>query len=164
MIRNGSFWIKTIFCFILFFISCNKEEIVDLTIFIPSDNMSELSEEEYELFERVNIFRQDNRKNRLVSDSYLYNLAEIRNDANKLLDTISHDDIGIIIAKAHEYELIISENLGFNYTKPETVMNAWLNSEGHRNNILGNWSHTGLAVSRDEEGFIYYCQIFARRQ
>jgi len=160
-------WIKKFFCFILFFLNCSsneEEEVDEVTVFIPSDNSTELTGEEYEIFERVNIFRNDNGKSSLRSDAFLYDLAEIRNTANEALDTISHAGISIIIASANTYGLRISENLGFNYTSPESVVNAWIASDGHRNNILGNWSHTGLAVSRDEEGFIYYCQIFARRQ
>ena len=156
---------KRFFCFILFFLNCSKEEqYVDTTIFIPSDNSTDLTREEYEIFDRVNIFREDNGKSHLRSDEFLYDLAEIRNTANEAIDTINHAGISIIIAQAHTYELYISENLAFNYTNPESVVNAWIASEGHRDNMLGNWSHTGLAVSRDDEGFIYYCQVFAREQ
>ncbi len=43
---------------------------------------------------------------------------------------------------------------------PSGMMNGWMNSEGHRNNIL-NPRHTGLEISVYQVGQMVYCsQMF----
>jgi len=45
-----------------------------------------------------------------------------------------------------------------------TVMNMWMNSPGHRENILnGNYNQIGAAVARASDGTIYWCVVFGRR-
>ncbi len=54
------------------------------------------------------------------------------------------------------------ENIAMGYVSAEDVMNGWMNSEGHRANILnGNFSQVGIGVYAAEggQGF-YWVQIF----
>lgn len=39
----------------------------------------------------------------------------------------------------------VAENIAINST-PESTVNAWMNSSGHRANILGGYQHAGVAV------------------
>lgn len=52
------------------------------------------------------------------------------------------------------------ENIAYNYDTPENVVNGWMNSQGHRDNIL-NPSFTsmgvGLCINNDES---YWVQLF----
>ena len=55
------------------------------------------------------------------------------------------------------------ENIAAGQQNPEAVMNAWMNSEGHRNNILGaNFGHMGVGcVLVTDGGYgIYWVQLF----
>lgn len=52
------------------------------------------------------------------------------------------------------------ENVGQGYT-PETIVQAWMNSESHRDNILGDYSHMGLGYVVDETGRGWFTQTFA---
>lgn len=40
-----------------------------------------------------------------------------------------------------------AENLAAGYTDPESVLAAWMASDGHRANILGNYSHLGVGYT-----------------
>ena len=40
------------------------------------------------------------------------------------------------------------ENIAWGYLTPEEVMDGWMNSQGHRENILRDW-FTGVAVGYD---------------
>ena len=43
------------------------------------------------------------------------------------------------------------------------VMQAWMESEGHRANILNKeYTEIGVGVGRDKEGNLYYTQVFGR--
>lgn len=54
----------------------------------------------------------------------------------------SNDIIKVLNAKS------VSENITYNYNSPQGVMNAWLNSEGHKKNIEGDYTHFGIAIKR----------------
>jgi uncharacterized protein YkwD len=55
----------------------------------------------------------------------------------------------------------IAENIAWNYP-PSAVVEGWMNSSGHRRNILGNYTHIGVACSLNEEGEPYYTQVFGK--
>lgn len=53
------------------------------------------------------------------------------------------------------------ENIAYGYNTPEAVMNAWMNSEGHRANILSkNYKHIGIGVY-ELNGTVYCEQLFS---
>lgn len=56
------------------------------------------------------------------------------------------------------------ENIASNYSSPEQVMNAWMNSEGHRENILDSYFRQMGAGFYEEDGIEYWVQIFAKLQ
>jgi hypothetical protein len=53
------------------------------------------------------------------------------------------------------------ENIAYNYhPSPDKVFNQWLNSEGHRNNILNsNATHIGAGFYKASDGRCYWVQI-----
>lgn len=53
------------------------------------------------------------------------------------------------------------ENLAYGYNTPEKVMEAWMNSAGHKANILGaNYGHIGIGVY-EVNGTVYCTQLFS---
>ncbi|MFM6200937.1 MAG: CAP domain-containing protein, partial [Dolichospermum sp.] len=40
------------------------------------------------------------------------------------------------------------------------AVQGWLNSSGHLANIRGNYNQTGIGVARNNQGKIYFTQIF----
>lgn len=53
------------------------------------------------------------------------------------------------------------ENIAYGYNTPEAVMTAWMNSEGHRANILSkNYKHIGIGVY-EVNGTVYCEQLFS---
>jgi uncharacterized protein YkwD len=58
----------------------------------------------------------------------------------------------------------VGENIAYNYPTAEAAMNAWLNSPGHKANIVGDYTHIGMSVSVDSEtGRKYYTNMFMKR-
>ena len=57
----------------------------------------------------------------------------------------------------------VGENVAYNFNSPESVVAAWLNSPAHKDNIVGNYTHFGLAIKSDPvTGKKYYTNIFAK--
>jgi uncharacterized YkwD family protein len=53
------------------------------------------------------------------------------------------------------------ENIAKGQRTPQEVMNAWMNSQGHRANILnGNFTHIGVGFVKDSQGTTYWTQMF----
>ncbi len=53
------------------------------------------------------------------------------------------------------------ENIAEGQRSPEEVMNAWMNSEGHRKNILNpNFTTLGVGVAKTSSGRLYWTQMF----
>ncbi len=55
------------------------------------------------------------------------------------------------------------ENIAKGQPTPAAVMNSWMNSAGHRGNILGaNYNQIGVGVAKDSKGSLYWTQMFIR--
>ncbi|HEY0426442.1 MAG TPA: CAP domain-containing protein [Pyrinomonadaceae bacterium] len=62
----------------------------------------------------------------------------------------------------------IGENIAFNrgYDSPtEFAVECWMNSAGHRANILNNrWTETGIGVAVASDGAFYFTEVFLERK
>jgi uncharacterized protein YkwD len=57
----------------------------------------------------------------------------------------------------------VSENIAYNFNTPQSVLNAWLASPGHKENIEGNFTHFGISIRENPvTGKKYYTNIFAK--
>lgn len=53
------------------------------------------------------------------------------------------------------------ENIAKGQKTPEEVVNAWMNSQGHRENILStNFTDIGVGVAKSSDGTLYWTQMF----
>lgn len=57
----------------------------------------------------------------------------------------------------------VAENVAYAFSSPESVVNAWLNSEGHKNVIEGDYTDFDISAEKDEEGKWYYTNIFIKK-
>jgi uncharacterized protein YkwD len=79
-------------------------------------------------------------------------------------DVVNHNDfvarsenlISVLNAKR------VGENIAYNYNTPQSVVNAWLNSPTHKENIEGDYTHFGIAIKTNQEGKKYYTNIFVK--
>lgn len=112
--------------------------------------------------EVLRLVNEERAKNGLSPLTYCYEAqkaADIR--ADEIIQSFSHtrpdgrrcfsvfDDLKID-------RFMCGENIAYGYATPQAVMNAWMNSEGHRANILAK-NTKGLAVGMKNN---YWVQIF----
>ena len=58
----------------------------------------------------------------------------------------------------------VGENIAYNYVTAESAMQAWLNSPGHKANLLGDYTHFGISVTVDPvTGRKYYTNMFMKK-
>lgn len=56
----------------------------------------------------------------------------------------------------------VGENVAYNYNTPQSAVTAWLNSPSHKENIVGNYTHFGIAIKTNAQGKKYYTNIFVK--
>ncbi len=55
------------------------------------------------------------------------------------------------------------ENIAWGQRSPQAVMDGWMNSEGHRANIMNpNFTTIGVGYYQNANGTNYWCQLFTR--
>ncbi len=55
------------------------------------------------------------------------------------------------------------ENIAKGYASPKNVMKGWMNSQGHKENIMnGEFTHIGVGCHRDN-GTFYWAQLFIEK-
>lgn len=55
-----------------------------------------------------------------------------------------------------------AENVAAGYKNLDAVIDGWTHSPGHRQNILGGYRLTGIAIAYDTQHKPYYTQVFAK--
>jgi len=53
-----------------------------------------------------------------------------------------------------------AENVATGKLTAQQVVDGWLHSPGHKKNIEGNYNFTGIGVAKDNNGQVFYTQIF----
>jgi uncharacterized protein YkwD len=148
-------------------VSCSKEEAVSA----PAVDMSQVSAkytyttEETQVLTLVNNYRASIGKNTLEKIDYISIKSEEHDNYMISTGTVSHNYfqdryenlVQVIGAKN------VAENLAYNYSTPEGVVNAWLNSASHKVNMDGDFTHFGIAIRTNSDGKRYYTNIFVKK-
>lgn len=115
-----------------------------------------------QVIQLVNAERQKAGLSPLQADSWLNSYALTR--SKELPSNFNHvrpdgsDPLTPVMK--HGY-MSAGENIAYGYTTPEDVVTAWMNSPGHRKNILSpGFTHIGVGCYYGN-GVFYWTQIFA---
>lgn len=121
--------------------------------------------EENAVFDLVNEERAIHGVRPLSRDDRLLDAARAHSEDMATNDYFDHDSQdgrspGTRILEAGYSWNTYGENIAYGYRSPESVMSGWMNSPGHRNNIL-NSSFCDLGVGFSE---FYWTQDFGRKK
>jgi len=56
----------------------------------------------------------------------------------------------------------VGENVASGQMTAKEVVEGWLNSPGHKRNIEGDFTLTGIGLAKDKKGMTYFTQIFTK--
>ncbi len=108
----------------------------------------------------------------LVGCSTLHKAAQTHSDAMHEQDFFEHvnpytgDGVGERSNQAGYRWEFIGENIAMGYASPKDVVRGWMNSPGHRKNILSDFKHLGIGITlggydRDGKGsWFWWVQNF----
>lgn len=118
-----------------------------------------------EVVRLVNVERKGNGRRELVVDPRLTQAANIRaREVSTLFEHVRPDgsDSFTVVDQMGIRYFAVGENIAYNHKTPEAVMKAWMNSPGHRRNILdADYNAMGVGITT-VNGSKYIVQIFAK--
>jgi len=138
----------------------------------PAAEQGTPSTMEQEVYELVNLERQTAGIPPLIWDGRLYDAALGHSQEMAELDYFAHESYDgsefhlRIVAAGYSYNYC-GENIAGGYSTPEAVMNGWMNSDGHRANILNSsFCDIGVGYSYNSSSRYghYWTQDFGRQQ
>jgi uncharacterized protein YkwD len=56
-----------------------------------------------------------------------------------------------------------AENVAYGYLSAKEVVNGWLRSPGHKKNIEGRYTLTGIGVAKERRGKLFFTQLFVTK-
>lgn len=130
-----------------------------------TSNTTSLSNDEKEVFDLINIQRNNNGLTSLKLDTEALNVARIK--AKDMVDNnyFSHNSptYGSPFQMLNSFKVTYKtagENIAGNSSNSGAV-NAWMNSSGHKANILNSsFNYTGIGVIKSSKYGKIYVQIF----
>jgi uncharacterized protein YkwD len=136
----------------------------------PASSTANAGATESRIFDLINAQRRHQGMRPLVYNAQLDRMAKIQaqNMARfqKMAHTLSGASLPTLSDRAKYVGYVygrLAENVALGYPSAETVVEGWMNSSGHRHNILdGDVIETGIAIARSSAGGLYYCQVFGR--
>ena len=146
--------------------SCTSEELTNEAI----DTMSlpiapPVKPIEIEILELINAHRISEGLTALNNHGTIKAVAYTHTDYMVEVDNVSHDNF-----YQRKTSLIdntdaskVSENVAYAYSNAQSVVNAWLNSDGHRQNIEGDFTDFDISAEQNKNGQWYFTNIFVKR-
>lgn len=151
-------------CLILFFSSCTHGDVQDLrqdeALQIIADPV--LQEKAMDL---INSMREaDGSLPLLQFHEKVYEYSYEQSVYMATYGKLSHDGFTERAQMLSEQTgaVLVAENISRNFESPEATVENWMNSPGHKANILGDFTHSAVAVVRTAGSEVYYTQIFIK--
>ena len=142
--------------------SSDEEVSVDEKLVINYD----YSANETELARLINEYRASIGLNELEIINHISYKSEEHNEymiANNVVDHAYFQDRSDNIIRVLG-AVSVNENVAYNFSTPQSVLNAWLNSPSHKANIERNHTHFGISISENPaNGKKYYTNIFIKK-
>jgi uncharacterized protein YkwD len=151
---------------VLGFTSCSTDSAVEDTI-----NETELltvpqaKQIEIEIMELINNHRINKGLNSLEDHNTVKAVAFTHTDYMIEVANVSHDNFfqRKQSLQANANANIVSENVAYGFSSAEAVVNAWINSPSHRENIEGDYTDFDVSAEQNNEGNWYFTNIFIKR-
>lgn len=146
------------------------KETVSVTPTSKASSSSSFTALEQSIHQQINQYRQSLKLSTLTLDPRISELARIhsQNMANGKVP-FSHQGFEQRVQNIRQVITYraASENVAFNqgYTNPgQQAVQGWIESNGHRVNIEGQYNLTGIGIVKNAKGEYYFTQIFILRR
>lgn len=138
----------------------DKADAIELSLTTPTTKTIEV-----EILELINNHRLSLGLSALSDMTLVKQVAYSHTDYMVVNNEVSHTNFykRSDYLKANAGAIKVSENVAYGYSSAESVVRAWLKSDGHRANIEGDFTNFDLAAEKNAEGKWYYTNIFIKK-
>lgn len=158
--------IPLIMLLVLLTVSCstdspdtNEDVLVERLVVPPTKQI------ETEVLELINNHRLTLGLNPLGNLEIVKSIAYSHTDYMVDKNEVSHDNFYTrsTYLKENVGAKKVSENVAYGYSSAESVVRAWIKSDGHRANIEGDFSNFNISAEKNDEGKWFYTNIFIKK-
>lgn len=144
--------------------SCSSPEEASIES-VEVINVYEYNETEARVLNLINQYRASLGLNTLERINHISYKSSQHSEYMVATNDVGHANFGERQNNMHQAlgALKVGENVAFNYSSPEAVVQAWLNSAGHKASIEGDYTHFGISVRQNDLGQKYYTNMFIKK-
>lgn len=133
-----------LFIFLIFIIGCGSKESLKL--------------DGEKLLHHHNVEREKHKLKKFIYDDRLGKYAQKHSEYMAKRNSMTHSRVSDLLG---EYKTV-GENIAWNQKDEKEVFEAWMNSTGHRANILNkNFGKIGFGLSGNSRNQPYWTTVFA---
>ncbi|GAA3603820.1 CAP domain-containing protein [Flavivirga amylovorans] len=146
--------------------SCSTDSIDDKADAIELSLIEQEAKDiEIEILKLINDYRVSLDLNALKDMSLVKSVAFSHTDYMVDNNKVSHDNFFTRsnYLKSNAGAEKVSENVAYGYSSAETVVKAWIKSEGHRGTIEGDFTNFDISAEKNEKGRWYFTNIFIKK-
>lgn len=151
---------------VLNFTSCSTETFPEDDIkTVELKTPPQAKEIEIEILELINEHRIQNGLNALGNHDTVKAVAFTHTDYMIEVNDVSHDNFyqRKLSLQQNAGAQVVSENVAYGFSSAQSVVNAWLNSPSHKDNIEGNYTDFDISAEQNEDGKWYFTNMFIKR-
>ncbi|MEQ3665463.1 MULTISPECIES: CAP domain-containing protein [unclassified Olleya] len=154
-----------VFCIAISLTSCSTdtmdETFEDSSVLVIPD----AKPIEIEILELINQHRISLGLNTLDNLNIIKGQAFSHTDYMVNINEVNHDNFysrkNYLVNNANA--LKVSENVAYGFSSASSVVNAWLNSDGHKRTIEGDFTDFDISAELDENNKWYFTNIFVKK-
>ncbi|ORE00573.1 hypothetical protein A0H76_2378 [Hepatospora eriocheir] len=121
-----------------------------------------------ELFDKINSYRVKHDLEEFEFKEELKEVAQEQADYMCKINKLTHANQDLIPLKQRirdkgiDMVMKAGENIAKSDSEAyESIAKLWMKNEGHKNNILGNYTHSAIATCKTPDDIIYWVEVFA---
>lgn len=120
---------------------------------------------EIELLDLVNTYRVSKGLVHLEIIEHISYKSSQHNDYMIVTKSVNHD--GFDERKTNLQQVLgayrVGENVAYGFASSQATMNAWVTSEAHKSNLMGDYTHFGISIKEDSNGKKYYTNMYIKK-
>ena len=146
--------------------SCSTDSIDDKADAILENlNVPAAKTIEIEILELINNHRLSIGMNPLINMDVIKSQAFSHTDYMADNNVVNHDNFYVRsnFLKSNAGAVKVSENVAYGYSTAQSVVEAWIRSEGHKANIEGDFTNFDVSAEKGTDDKWYYTNIFIKK-
>ncbi|SDI61413.1 CAP domain-containing protein [Winogradskyella thalassocola] len=151
---------------LLSFTSCAKDTSEDEALNSIEVPVAPIAKSiEIEIMELINAYRITEGLDPLQNHATVKAVAFTHTDYMIEANNVSHDNFFLRkqSLQANADANLVTENVAYGFSSAESVVNAWIASPSHRENIEGDFTDFDVSAEQNSAGKWYFTNIFIKR-